>query len=222
MSEMTLMPLMTREEKTTSTAATLAVPALERVELPAGVGATFALHPVMATHITPLKEYDQDRREELSLQDAVSNLLEECRTIVPGMQALFGFQLIAVFNTTFREQLAELEQQLHLAAIILVVLAIALVMTPPVLHRQTEPSGVSQRFLDVSNRLVTWSMAPLVLGITIDVYIVARLCIDSTRWGAVVAGVMFGVFFVLWFILPRSRRLQTFCRGAPPAHRGGQ
>ena len=35
-------------------------------------------------------------RQELSLNDAATHVLEECRTVVPGMQALFGFQLIAV------------------------------------------------------------------------------------------------------------------------------
>ena len=39
-----------------------------------------------------------EARQELSLDAAASHLLEECRTVVPGMQALFGFQLIAVFS----------------------------------------------------------------------------------------------------------------------------
>jgi hypothetical protein len=65
-------------------------------------------------------------REELSLNDAVTHLLEECRTVVPGMQALFGFQLIAVFNDTFRERLSPTERDLHLAAIVLVTIAVAL------------------------------------------------------------------------------------------------
>jgi len=31
----------------------------------------------------------------------ISHLLEECRMVLPGIQALFGFQLIAVFNQPF-------------------------------------------------------------------------------------------------------------------------
>lgn len=30
-----------------------------------------------------------------SLSDSVSHMLEECRMVLPGIQALFGFQLIA-------------------------------------------------------------------------------------------------------------------------------
>jgi hypothetical protein len=47
-------------------------------------------------------------------------LLEECRTVVPGMQALFGFQLISVFKSGFRDLLLPAERTLRLAAIVLV------------------------------------------------------------------------------------------------------
>ena len=35
--------------------------------------------------------------------DAVTHLLEECRMILPGLQALLGFQLIAVFSAAFEQ-----------------------------------------------------------------------------------------------------------------------
>ncbi len=57
-------------------------------------------------------------RQELSLNDAASHVLEECRTVVPGMQALFGFQLIVVFTNSFKEELSPTERVLHLVAII--------------------------------------------------------------------------------------------------------
>ena len=56
--------------------------------------------------------------------------------VLPGMQALFGFQLIAVFNSSFAERLQPLQQRLDLASIALVVVAIALIMTPA---EQTAP-----------------------------------------------------------------------------------
>ena len=45
------------------------------------------------------------RCEKLSLPEATSHLLEECRMVLPGIQALFGFQLIAVFNSRFADDL---------------------------------------------------------------------------------------------------------------------
>ena len=76
----------------------------------------------------------KNSKEALPLSEAVTHLLEECRMVLPGMQALFGFQLIAVFNTTFRESLSSSEKYLHLAAIGLIAVAVALVMAPAALH----------------------------------------------------------------------------------------
>ena len=59
--------------------------------------------------------------------------------VLPGVQALFGFQLIAVFNTGFAEKLSHGEQRVHLLALALVAMAGALIMTPAAYHRQTSP-----------------------------------------------------------------------------------
>ena len=145
-------------------------------------------------------------RQEISLNDAATHVLEECRTVVPGIQALFGFQLIAVFSTAFREQLSSPERILHLAAIVLVTIAIVLVMAPAALHRQTEPRSVSLRFITISSRLLMSSMAPLAIGICLDVYLVARVIVESRGIAGVVAVVLFGVFIVFWLLLPRAVR----------------
>ena len=50
---------------------------------------------------TPTK----DSVQQESRSDTVTHLLEECRMVLPGIQALFGFQLIAVFNAAFWEKL---------------------------------------------------------------------------------------------------------------------
>jgi hypothetical protein len=142
-------------------------------------------------------------REDLSLDDAASHLLEECRTVVPGMQALFGFQLIAVFNASFRELLSVAEQELHLLSIVLVTIAIVLVMAPAALHRQTEPRAVSGTFLSISSRLLMASMAPLAIGLCLDVYLLARIIVGSPSIAAAVALPLFGIFIVFWLLLPR-------------------
>ena len=145
-------------------------------------------------------------RQELSLNDAATHVLEECRTVVPGMQALFGFQLIAVFSAGFGEQLSLTERTLHLAAIVLVTIAIVLVMAPAALHRQTEPEAISRQFITISSRLLMASMVPLAVGICLDVYVVARVIVGSHWVAGIVAVFLFGVFIVFWLLLPRAVR----------------
>ena len=56
------------------------------------------------------------RKEEVTLNAAASYLLEECRMVLPGIQALFGFQLIAVLSDGFDDKLSPGERQLHFLA----------------------------------------------------------------------------------------------------------
>jgi uncharacterized protein DUF6328 len=141
--------------------------------------------------------------EQLSLADAVTHLLEECRMVLPGLQALFGFQLICVFTPGFTERLTSSEQRLHLLALALVAIAGALVMTPAAYHRQTRPREASARFLLLGSRLLLWAMVPLMIGIGLDFYLIARVILGARILSGVLAGVLVALFSVLWFGLPR-------------------
>src|SRR4051812_24632642 len=138
--------------------------AAARARAPAGGRAMSIAKPVGA-----------GRKEEVKLDSAATHLLEECRMVLPGIQALFGFQLIAVFNEAFDKILSPGEQRLHFLALFLVALAAALVMAPAAIHRQSQQREVSERFIWLSSLLLRVSMLPLALGLTLDVYLIARV-----------------------------------------------
>ncbi len=146
------------------------------------------------------------KTEPLSLDSAASDILEECRMVLPGIQALFGFQLIAVFNQGFAEKLSHPEQMVHLAALLLTALAMALVMTPAALHRMSEPKAVSERFVWMASNMVLAGMLPLALAIGLDAYLVASIIARSDLVGVVVAVLLVLVFGGLWLLLPRRER----------------
>jgi hypothetical protein len=152
-------------------------------------------------------------RQELELFQAAELLMEECRMVLPGIQGLFGFQLIAVFSAHFHDSLSRGEQQLHLLAIALIGVAIALIMTPAATHRQWHPLQVTLRFIRLSTRLLLASLVPLTLGLTIDFYLVARVTTDSTT-AAWFAAALFAVFVGLWFVAPRLWRLGLRARSS--------
>jgi hypothetical protein len=149
---------------------------------------------------------DPQTAERLDLAAALTNVLDECRMVLPGVQALFGFQLIAVFNSTFEAKLTDTEQKLHLLAIALVVIAIALVMAPASLHQQTEPKVASSRFLRVSRRLLLAAMAPLAAGISLDVFLVAKIICHHRVVAGAVACTLFAILITLWFVYPHFYR----------------
>jgi hypothetical protein len=145
------------------------------------------------------------QREELGLAKAAQYLLDETRMVLPGIQALFGFQLVAVFSQRFSE-LSDFHQQLHFAAIALVVVSIALVMTPAAYHRHQEVFEVTHTFVVASTRLLLLGMAPLAVALCLDFYLIGQLIFDAS-WARALSWAMFAVLVFFWEIFPRSRRL---------------
>jgi len=143
-----------------------------------------------------------------TMPEAISHLLEECRMVLPGIQALFGFQLIVVFNQGFWDRLSVTEQHLHLLAVALVSLAVALVMTPVAFHRQTRHVLWPEVFIPLSSRLLLWSMFPLMSAIAIDFYLIAHMVLQNSGTSLVASFIIFGVFWTLWVVLPRSANLR--------------
>ncbi|HEV8723472.1 MAG TPA: DUF6328 family protein [Candidatus Binatia bacterium] len=148
----------------------------------------------------------EPNKEQLSLDSATRHILEECRMVLPGIQALFGFQLIAVFNEGFAQKLSTVEQQIHFVSIVLTVIAVALVMTPAALHRQTDPLAVTRQFIRSSTILLLLSMFPLALSICLEIYLIAHI-ITSLFWLGLVSAVgLFLLFLSLWIVLPHIEK----------------
>jgi hypothetical protein len=143
--------------------------------------------------------------EQEPLAEVASHLLEECRMVLPGIQALFGFQLIAVFNAKFWE-LASSDRMIHLFAITLVAVAIALVMTPAAYHRQVHQNCISRKFIEMSSQLLLFSMFPLMLGICLDFYLIANMILANGGISLAITIVLAAIFIGLWIVLPRLAR----------------
>ena len=60
-------------------------------------------------------KHDKHRQYRQSLGDQVNTIEQEARMVLPGIQTLFGFQLIAVFNQGFKANLSQVEQIIHLS-----------------------------------------------------------------------------------------------------------
>ena len=149
----------------------------------------------------------REERQKLGLVESAQTLLDECRMVLPGIQALFGFQLIAVFNTRFAEDLDRFDQRLHLAAIALVALAVALVMTPAALHRRHGSREVTDTFIHVSSLLLLASMVPLAAGLALDFHLIAKLILEDERLAMICGATLFAVLIAFWFGFPRAERL---------------
>jgi len=151
-------------------------------------------------------EGSSTERVSESLDTEVEHIIEEARMVLPGIQALFGFQLIAVYNNRFSTALSVVAQEIHLASLLLVALSIALIMAPAAYHRQAERNFVSRYFADYASHLVTVALIPLLIAISIDVGLVALIVTDSIAVAIAFAVFLTAFFAWFWFLLPRRRR----------------
>jgi hypothetical protein len=140
-------------------------------------------------------------REELKLSQAAQYLLDESRMVLPGIQAIFGFQLMSVFSERFKE-LGEGEQRLHYVAIALVVAAIAIVMTPAAYHRTQEANQVTDTFIVVSSRLLLAGMLPLAVALCLDLYLLGQMIFGQSLAVTLACAFFAGIFF-MWGVFPR-------------------
>ncbi len=143
-----------------------------------------------------IKQYPQP------LGDQVCTVEQEARMILPGIQALFGFQLIAVFNEGFKSSLSSIVQAIHLTALLLVVFAAILVMVPAACHRQANHQ-ISKHFVDLTSKYLAWSMVPLALGTCLDVYLVSRGIFDSIILSSCTSLIIFFLYAWFWFSFSR-------------------
>jgi uncharacterized protein DUF6328 len=145
----------------------------------------------------PLKE----KETQTPLHSKIDQMLTEARVILPGAQALLGFQLIVILTRTF-EQLPASSRLLHVAALIWVALVVILLMTPAALHRISFDGEDTDTFFRTGSWFVIAAPVPLALGIAADLYVATSKASDSASLGATLAGAIFTILVVLWYGLP--------------------
>jgi len=144
-------------------------------------------------------------RQAGPLDRQVSRAEQEARMVLPGIQALFGFQLIAVFNNAFFEKITTSERILHLLAICMTAVSAMLIMTPAAYHRQSEKGFISSYFVFMSSHFIRYSMIALSLSISLEVDIIARLILRTDNIHHIIALILFMTYISMWFVFPKFR-----------------
>jgi hypothetical protein len=166
------------------------------------LGLEFAMKWSIGT--TPMREQEKPT----PLPTKVDQMLTEARVIIPGGQALLGFQLTVTLTRAF-EQLPAHDKLLHVAALCCVALAVILLMTPAALHRITFAGEDTQTFFRMGSAFVIAAPIPLALGIAGDLYVATAKASESPALAAVLAAIMFAVLAFLWYGLPLYLRARA-------------
>lgn len=148
-------------------------------------------------HLGIVRE-EQDMPEPTSLENRIKQVLTETRVVLPGAQALLGFQLIAMLTDAFGH-LPQTSQYVHLASLILLASTMVFLMAPAAFHRIVERGQDTERLHSFSSAMLLIALVPLGLGIAGDFYVVAAKILNSPSLAIGLACASLVVFYGLWF-----------------------
>jgi hypothetical protein len=142
-----------------------------------------------------------NERTDTPVQVKIEQLLTEARVVLPGAQALFGFQLAIVLTQTFG-QLPTASIVVHAASLFLVALAVMMLIAPAPYHRIVYAGEDTEDMYRVGSALVTGATLPLGLGLAGDIYVVIAKISGSFAIGSFIAGLAFVFLTGLWYLYP--------------------
>jgi hypothetical protein len=142
-----------------------------------------------------------NKREKSSIEEKIQTLLTESRVILPGVQALLGFQLAAMLTDKF-DTLPEHLRQLHLAGLFLIAVAVILLIAPAAYHRLAADGEPREDVDAFGAKVVLGALVPLALGLSTDLYIVVLMQSASAQWALSLALAGLAGFVLLWGVFP--------------------
>jgi hypothetical protein len=150
----------------------------------------------------------EPEHEHTSLETKIEQMLTEARVILPGAQALLGFQLVITFSEAF-EKLPYASKIVHLVALGFMSLTVIWLMAPAAFHRIVYAGEDTPEFHALGTRFLLAASVTLALGISADLGVVVAKVIASDRAGLAAAVVSLVLLAGLWHIYPlilRRRR----------------
>lgn len=149
-----------------------------------------------------------DKAEPTPLSQKINYMLTEARVVLPGVQALLGFQLIAVVTKPFQQLPAELKLA-HALGLGAMALSIILLLAPAAFHRLAFEGKDLPIVHTTGSIFVTAALAALASGIGAEVMVAMGALTGRSDIGAMVGGGVLLVLLGLWYAWPLALRVTS-------------
>ena len=149
----------------------------------------------------------RDESEAERLDRNLSELLQELRIALPGVQVLFAFLLAVPFQQNFTK-ITPFQEKTYFATLLFTAISAALLIAPSSYHRVTFRLQRKADLIRIANRLALIGLTFLALAM-----VGAITLITDVLFGAlmtlVTASAAATMFLMLWYVLPsrQGRRL---------------
>ena len=144
----------------------------------------------------------EDERADRNLSD----LLQELRVALPGVQVLFAFLLTVPFSQRFSE-LSEFQEWLYFGVMITVALATVMLVAPTAGHRILFRRQEKEFIVTLSNTFALVGLLLLAIAMTGAIALISDFIFGTTT-AVISTVVMAAAFLGFWFFGPIKRRQQ--------------
>lgn len=148
----------------------------------------------------------RDESETERLDRNLSELLQELRVALPGVQVLFAFLLAVPFQQNFTE-IDGFEKGVYFFTLLCTALSAILLIAPSPYHRFTFHLQQKRELIHIANRSTIAGLSFLALAMTGAIVLITDVLFANGIVTAI-AGIGAAVAFaLLWYVLPLRRRL---------------
>jgi len=152
------------------------------------------------------EESGRDEGEEERADRNLSDLLQELRVALPGVQVLFAFLLTVPFTQRFKE-LTDFQEKLYFGVLICVALSSVLLVAPTAGHRVLFRRQQKEYIVTIANNLALAGLFLLAIAMTGAIALISDFLFGPAT--AIIAGAVMAVAFTgFWYAGPVFRRSQ--------------
>jgi hypothetical protein len=159
----------------------------------------------------------EPEHEPTALATKTEQMLTEARVMLPGAQALLGFQLAITFSEAF-EKLPLTAKVVHLIALGFLVLTVIWLMAPAAFHRIVYAGEDTPELHTLGTRFLLAASVTLALGISAELGVVVAKVFGSSRAGFIAAFTASGILVGLWHVYPLILRARRAGVPSPEGH----
>jgi hypothetical protein len=149
----------------------------------------------------------ESKRSKEELDQEWSELVEEHRLAMPGIQVLFGFLLILPFQNRFAD-LTTNQKYVFFASLLCATVAILLLITPTASHRIRWRQQDKEALMRMATKTAIAATVFIAAAMTGSVYLVTDFVFGSPAT-ALVTAPLAAAFILFWYAFPLWRRLRA-------------
>jgi membrane-associated HD superfamily phosphohydrolase len=147
----------------------------------------------------------RDESEDERLDRNLSELLQELRVALPGVQVLFAFLLAVPFQQNFTA-ISSFEKKVYFATLLCTAISATLLIAPSAYHRITFHLQQKRELVFLANRFTIAGLSFLALAMTGAIVLITDVLYGGIT--TVITGIAAATCFALfWYALPLRRRL---------------